>query len=89
MAASVSRRPEEEHHEHDERVEVEGEAVPMPARRQVPTKVPTACIHGVVCRMRGWKVRNERDARGKLAQIFAHLPCYRHLDALVSTACWS
>jgi hypothetical protein len=33
---------------------------------------------GHMCRMRGWKVKNEEDARGKLAQIFAQFSWVRN-----------
>jgi hypothetical protein len=37
-----------------------------------------------MCRMRGRKVRNEQDARGKLAQKFAHR-CNVRTGAVINT----
>jgi hypothetical protein len=44
------------------------------SKRRWPTAPWTArcTVARHVCRMRGRRVRNEQDARGKLAQIFTH-----------------
>jgi hypothetical protein len=50
-----------------------GLSMPKPHGEGLPS-ISSAPLNsgGDVCRMHGWKVRNEQDARGKLAQIFTH-----------------